>query len=139
MRTLSLTAILLTASAACMGSELSASEVTRHLGVPIAKVTKEPSRGAGKGTDITYLTANGTPVLLLYVGPSSNWPSTRDAVAGMSKPFSGISQAYIVESIGMICAPGAATFVCATPSEHYMMTGTKPSGDAMRAIIKASL
>ena len=139
MRSLSLTAILLTASAASMGSELSASEVSRHLGVPIAKVTKEPSRGAGKGTDITYLTANGTPVLLLYVGQSSNWPCTRDAVAGMSKPFSGISQAYIVESIGMICAPGAATFVCATPSEHYMMTGAKPSADAMRAIIKASL
>jgi hypothetical protein len=139
MRALALSSLLLAAASPCLAADLSAPDISRMLGVQISKVTTERHKVDARSTDTTYLASNGDPVLILHRGHISLWPSTRDAVASMSKPFPGISQAYQIDQLGMICAPGAREFVCVTPSVHFLMTKTKPSDDSLVSIIKAAL
>lgn len=139
MRALALSSLIMAAALPCTAADLSASDISRLLGVQISKVTTERSKADARSSDTTYLSSNGDPVLILHRGHPSLWAGTRDAVAGMSKPFPGVSQAYRVDQVGMVCAPGGSAFVCVTPSVHYLMTNTKPSDAALLSIIKAAL
>jgi hypothetical protein len=127
--------LLLPAQAA----ELSAEQVGKLLGVPIAKLSTERNRAQAQSTDTTYETAKGDAAIILHRGPVSNWAGVRDAVAAQSEPFPGLAQAFRVKKMNMVCALGGSGFVCITPSIHYLMSRTQPGDEALRALIKAAL
>lgn len=120
-------------------AELSAEQVGKLLGVPIAKLSTERNRAQAQSTDTIYETAKGDAVIILHRGPASNWAGVRDAVIAQSEPFPGLAQAFRVKNIKMVCALAGSGFVCVTPSIHYVMNGTQPTDEALRALIKAAL
>ncbi len=135
--------LLAIAALACFSqveaAELSAAQVAQVLGVPVATAKTEKTRGSAQSFDTTYESAQGVSVVIVHRGPASLWAQTREVSAAQSEPFSGVTDAYRVKGLNMVCGRGAANFACVTPMIHFMTSGKQPSDDALRALLRASL
>ena len=121
-------------------AELSAAQVAAVLGVPITKAKTEPNRASAKSIDTSYETAGGDAVVIVHRGPISLWAATRAAGGTEAEPFASKGrEGYRWKGLNMVCAAGAAEFVCITPSVYYLMARKQPGDTALRALLDAAL
>jgi hypothetical protein len=132
-------AIFLAATHSAQAAELSASQVSKMVGVPIAKVETERSKFTPPVITRTYYSTKGDAVIIISNGPTVYWEQTRAAMAPTSKPFAGVPQAYKDEMLQGACAPSPTGYACVSPSVHYPSTKTTLSDDVLRKVLKAAL